>query len=539
MNAENRDPQGTLAGLNLNLESVLNLAADAILMLSEDQRILFFNESASRLFGYTPDEVMGQPLDLLLPERFVRVHREQVQHFGQENEVSRQMAHRQPVWGRRKDGRELPLEISISRQVQSGQITYAAIAHDITERLQAYALLERRVEERTRELERRRQVAEGLHETLALLNSHRSLSETLAHIVARACQEFSAEAGAIFHLGDDAQMLVVQEAQGLPDDYVRYATLPVTPEVLGQAVASRQPLLIPNMPEKLQAFSHQLELLPWQVSLRLAERYPVLLAVPLFIRDEFYGAITLYFQAVSAFSAEELQVAMMVGHQAALAIENARLYQQVQALAALEERQKLARELHDSVSQMLYGIALSARTARAWLAREPAKAAEPLEFCLSLAEAGLKEMRALIFELRPESLKLEGLVAAISQHAAAWQARYGIPILLTLGQEPRLPLAAKEALYRVTQEAFQNTLRHAQAAHVYVRLSEADQRVALEVKDDGRGFNQTAVFPGHWGLRSMQERMEQVGGRLVVESASGQGTCIRAYVPLGESGAQA
>jgi signal transduction histidine kinase len=119
----------------------------------------------------------------------------------------------------------------------------------------------------------------------------------------------------------------------------------------------------------------------------------------------------------------------------------------------LEERQRLARELHDSVSQALYGIALGARTARKRLDSDPSNLAEPLDYVLTLAEAGLTEMRALIFELRPDSIETEGLVAALGRQVAATRARYGVAVNAELADEPEVPVATKEALYRIAQEA--------------------------------------------------------------------------------------
>src|SRR5690606_4762228 len=145
--------------------------------------------------------------------------------------------------------------------------------------------------------------------------------------------------------------------------------------------------------------------------------------------------------------------------------ENARLYEQALSLAALEERQRLARELHDSVSQALYGIALGARTARTLLDRAELAAeqtetlASPLDYVLSLAEAALTEMRALIFELRPESLAMEGLVVALTRQGDALEARHNVAVTTAFGPEPELPLSTKEALFRVAQEALHNVVK--------------------------------------------------------------------------------
>jgi signal transduction histidine kinase len=218
-------------------------------------------------------------------------------------------------------------------------------------------------------------------------------------------------------------------------------------------------------------------------------------------------------------------------NQVAVAIENARLYRQAQALAATQERQKLARELHDSVSQALYGIALGARTADEIIRQAPETTkslSEPIAYILDLVEAALAEMRALIFELRPESLEKEGLVVALQKHIAAVQTRYKIPISLNNPSEPVLPLSKKEACYRVAQEAIQNSIKHAQASHITVLLTEEDQRYCLQIIDDGRGFDALKEYPGHLGLKSMHERIERLEGELRIDSTPGSGTAISA-----------
>jgi signal transduction histidine kinase len=195
-------------------------------------------------------------------------------------------------------------------------------------------------------------------------------------------------------------------------------------------------------------------------------------------------------------------------------------------VAALEERQRLARELHDSVSQALYGIALGARTAQTQLERDPTKLAEPLDYILSLAEAGLSEMRALIFELRPESLQNEGLVAALTKQSDALRARYKLDVITHFGPEPDIPLETKEALYRVAQEALHNIAKHAHASGVELSLWNKDERLTLEIKDNGKGFDTTREYPGHLGMKSMPERVTQIGGEFHIESQPGEGTII-------------
>jgi len=220
-----------------------------------------------------------------------------------------------------------------------------------------------------------------------------------------------------------------------------------------------------------------------------------------------------------------------VADQAAVVVENARLFSEARGKAALEERQRLARELHDSVSQALYGIALGANTALEIAEHDPERVADPLEYVLSLAEAGLAEMRALIFELRPESLEAEGLVAALEKQAAALRARHEMVVETVLCEEPEATPEAKEAAYRIAQEALHNTVKHARATRVEIKMECAPERITIEVSDDGVGFDPEGDFPGHLGLRSMRERASRLGGTLEVESALGGGTRIRARIP--------
>jgi signal transduction histidine kinase len=254
------------------------------------------------------------------------------------------------------------------------------------------------------------------------------------------------------------------------------------------------------------------------------------LGVPLRNQDRVVGLLSMSRDEPACFTEQHARHALSIADQAALAIENARLYERVQTTAALEERQRLARELHDSVSQALYGIGLGARTAKAVLERDPERAKEPIEYVLSLAEAGLTEMRALIFELRPESLETEGLVAAIEKQVSATSARYGIDVDAQLCAEPDAPLDVKEAMYRIAQEALHNTVKHAHATAVELRLTCDDGAMVLHVHDNGSGFDPAGDFPGHLGLKSMRERMTRLRGTFDVDSAPGAGTRIHARV---------
>jgi signal transduction histidine kinase len=212
--------------------------------------------------------------------------------------------------------------------------------------------------------------------------------------------------------------------------------------------------------------------------------------------------------------------------------ETERARQRAHDLAALEERTRLARELHDSVSQALYGIGLGAQTAFRSLDKNPVAVRESIEYVLTLAAAGLAEMRALIFELRPESLETEGLAIALAKQGASIQARHGIQVQIELGDEPELVLATKESLYRVAREALHNVVKHANATRVTVRMRCDDSSLQLDVIDNGVGCETNKEFPGHLGLHSMRERVMQLGGQISIESKVGEGTQLTVTMPV-------
>lgn len=212
-----------------------------------------------------------------------------------------------------------------------------------------------------------------------------------------------------------------------------------------------------------------------------------------------------------------------------------RLNEQIQHLTEVEERNRLARELHDSVSQALYGIGLGARTAQAMWETDKAITKESIDYVLTLAEAALVEMRALIFELRPESLENEGLVTVLSKQGAALQTRHGLDVEIDLCDEPPLPLKYKESLYRIAREALHNIIKHAGATRVALRLKHASPYVMLEIVDNGIGFDTQQEFPGHLGLQSMRERIMTLGGEMHLNSAPGSGTQLLVKVCYAEA----
>jgi signal transduction histidine kinase len=255
--------------------------------------------------------------------------------------------------------------------------------------------------------------------------------------------------------------------------------------------------------------------------------WAMMAVVPMVYRGEAVGLLIVPYPIGEPPDEHEVSFLEAISDQAAVAFENARLFEHARQAAVTEERQRISRELHDSVSQALYGISLGAQTARELLDIDPSSAREPIEYVQALAVAGLAEMRAMIFELRPEALETEGLVAALGRQAAAVRARHKLTVEDDLPSEPDIAIDAKQMLYRVCQEALQNAVKHARATHLSLRLANVSNVLTLEIRDNGRGFDAGASFPGHLGLTSMRERAQREGGVIEIESEPGAGTLVR------------
>ena len=259
------------------------------------------------------------------------------------------------------------------------------------------------------------------------------------------------------------------------------------------------------------------------------------LAVPIKLKGEVIGVLDAQSDEVNAFDESDLSLLQSMADQAAIAIENARLYEQARRLAVVEERQRLARELHDSVTQALYGTTLYAEAAARQLADGQVDlVGEHLRDLRDTAQEALREMRLLIFELRPSILESEGLVPALRARLEAVEQRAGLAVELRVTGDRVLPPDVEEGFYRIAQEALNNALKHACAYRVRVSLHQGQKRAVLEIADDGRGFDpSTSVEGGGLGLDGMIERAAKMGGELVLDSAPGTGTRIRVEVAYG------
>jgi signal transduction histidine kinase len=430
-----------------------------------------------------------------------------------------------------------------------GEIFVNALEHKrAQEALQrANLTLEARVKARTQEIERRQRVAEGLRDILAALNSDRPIGEILDYLVTQACVLLNSSACALYRVSQEEQRILIEASFGLPEPFLAIKSLPLHAwRFLGHGEPGglrfdRQPHAIPDLVSgdsglvpAWVADEQEPVSAPAVCAWRQAtiDHYRALLTVPLVIKEEFYGSLGFYYTDPRPFSQEDIRLGMSFGNQAALAIENARLRVQAEQAAILQERSRLARDLHDSVTQLLYSLTLLVEAGRR-LARsgELRRVDEALARLGQISQQAFKEMRLLVYELRPLALKRAGLVRALQQRLDTVERRAGIETTLTVEGNVELPARLEEELYHIAQEALNNALKHAAATTISVGITADEQHITIDIRDDGKGLDlSTASGEGGIGLSSMRERAEKLGSTLSITSVPGQGTTVKVTV---------
>jgi ligand-binding sensor domain-containing protein/signal transduction histidine kinase len=397
-----------------------------------------------------------------------------------------------------------------------------------------YWLRVRNVEARSRELER--QVAERSRDLNALLEAehrraeqfrvigevgHRitsimTVDELLEQVVSLLKEAFDYSVVGIGLIEEDelvyrAGAAAFRDGSQLDEPL----QIKVGEEGIGGWVAqSGEPLLVPDVDQE-----------PRYLPVPQAPETRSELAVPLKVKDEVIGVLDVESDDLDAFDESDVAVVQSLTHQIAVAVDNARLFEQTQHLAATRERQRLARDLHDAVTQTLFSASIIAEVLPRIWERDPEEGQRRLAEVRELTRGALAEMRMLLLELRPAALADAELGDLLRQLGEATTGRARVPVDVQIeGEYAHMSLDVKVALYRIAQEALNNVAKHSGAGQATVRLCCGPERIALHITDDGRGFDVGAVPPTHLGVGIMRERAEAIGAQLVIDSKPGRGT---------------
>lgn len=386
--------------------------------------------------------------------------------------------------------------------------------------------LERLVRERTEQYRRRNQEIEALYHADERMHRYLAVEQVLQALVDVAVELLAAGKSAVFTWDENRERLWMRVANGFSTEAMAQLSFACEEGIIGDVAANGQPVHIGDTAEYLRWPRERPEIMQAYV----AEGIRSLLCIPLSLDQRVFGVFTVCSAEPGAFDEDTLRLFLALAQRASLSIENAQLFEQTRELAVIEERGRLARDLHDSAKQKAFAALAQLGTARTVAESNPAAAKRHLGEAENLVYDVLQEMIFLIQEMYPVALKERGLATALREYIFEWENRSDIPVDLNIAGGQRLPLQIEQALYRIVQEALANIARHSQASKVEISLIYRPKAIDLLIADNGQGFDLLRKQNG-MGLCSMQERVAMVNGELTIDSAPGKGTRIAIKTP--------
>ncbi len=398
--------------------------------------------------------------------------------------------------------------------------------------------LETLVAQRTREIEQRRQELEALYRADAELHRHLRLDQVLQALVDIAVDILHADKSSLMVWDDRREKLTVRVARGFrPENLARMSFVPGEGTV-GHVAATGEPVIVGDARADPRLIG--------RATITEPEGIRSFMQVPIEVGGEVFGVFSADYVQPHAFGDDEQRLFIALAQRAALAIDTAQLYEQSKELAVVQERSRLARDLHDAVTQTLFSASLIAEALPTLWEDDQDEGRQLLQELRQLSRGALAEMRTLLLELRPAALVEANLSSLLHQLAEAVTGRTGVPVAVTVDGHCELPADVHVALEGKAQEALNNVVKHAHAGRVAVglrctpvaldpppcrdegtdRTRSVGMRVELRVTDDGCGFDQGCVSPDRLGLRIIRERAQAIGATLTIRSRPGHGTQI-------------
>ncbi len=468
------------------------------------------NPTACEMHGYTRQEFIGQnPVVFMLPESHAQFM-EQVRTAEPGRVFESLVVHIH------RDGSRFHVEVRRSVINFQGRPCLLSVVRDVSQRIQTEKSLSEKIEIQLREQATLLAISHTLASTLEfqpglILDQLREIIE-YTH-----CGLFGLEDSTLFTLA----------LRGTPqlEDSSPFRIRLQEPEALEALFNGRRPIRIADIWSN-NAQAQFLRALLSDGSAALLEGMQSWMWVPLAVKGRIIGGVGLAHETRDYFTRHHEDLALSVANQAAITMVNTELNRQAQALAVLEERQRLARNLHDAINQSLFSAGLIAEVLPRLWDRDQEEARRSLEDLRKLTRGAMAEMRALLAELRPSTLTDAELGDLLHLLANAFSGRTNVPAKVSVVGQGVLPADVQVAIYRVCQEALNNIAKHAGASLVQIDLKQEETSIELSIHDDGQGFDPEQTASGHYGLSMMHERAEGVGAHLSITSQPGHGTEI-------------
>jgi two-component system nitrate/nitrite sensor histidine kinase NarX len=501
-------------------QNIFEAASDGLIITDlETGLVVEANPAACKMYGYTRHEFIG-----LHHSRFI--HPDSINQFAKYVQaIQSQDAGVALQTHYRRDNSQFYVELSGKAYTDQGHVYLLSVVRDVSQRVHAEQLLQQRVEARTREQATLLEISQTLASALELQPG--LILDQLRVII----DYTHAGLFKLFKLEDSTlAALAVRGPQPLEKAMPIQIRLQ-SPEALPMLFHGQRSTRIADVQSSDPPARLLHSLLDDQASI-LLEGVQSWMWVPLTIKSRMVGAIGVAHVDRNYFTAHDADLALTVANQAAITMVNAELYEHAHTLAVLQERQRLARNLHDAVNQSLFSAGLIAEVLPRLWERNPEEGRQSLEDLRRLTRGAQADMRLLLAELRPSTLTDAKLGELLLLLGNALAGRTNLPIHVTvtgqdaLNEQTLLPADVQVALYRLCQEGLNNIAKHAGASRVDIQLHYETGAVELRIRDDGRGFDPKQTPPGHYGLSMMHERATAVGATLSITSQPGQGTEI-------------
>jgi PAS domain S-box-containing protein len=495
-------------------EQFRNIAEQSpnMIFISQNDKIAFINRQSTEIMGYSQEELTATDFDLLslvAPESIEMVK----SNFSRLIQGEELQAKEYTLLTRA--GERVEVIIALRLINYQSERAILGIVTDVTRLKRMEVALQKSIDEQELLLDSTRKMTTALE------------LESLFEVIFDQLRHFIKYNDAVVWMreGDGFVIRASRTSEGRESLLGLYYKLDALPFLVEEMMITKEPIIIDDMSNSIELIQE----IESAVGRSLKEYVPAgtsLICLALFAKDRVFGLIVLTYNQSGYHSRESLAVMQAFGNHAAIAIDNARLHQQVQQAAVLEERDRLARDLHDAVTQTLFSASVIAKSLPDIWEKDPAIGRTYLEQLPRLLQGALAEMRTLLIELRPSALRDKTLGQLLELLADAARAHTGAIVSLNVESECPLPEDVTIALYRIAQESLNNVAKHAEASEVNVRLICDPEEVVLHIADDGYGFDPETIPPGHLGVGIMRERAQKIGATFQIDSKSGDGTIV-------------
>jgi PAS domain S-box-containing protein len=500
-----------IKGRERHYQSIFEVASDGLIIHDlETGLVVEANPAACTMYGYSGNEFVGLPLTRIIDSKSSHNLAKYVQ------EVQSQGVYETLQLHTRRDSSQFYAELCGTVYMDQGRTFLLIIVRDVSQRVHTEQSLQQRVEARTREQSTLLEISQTLASAL-------ELQPGLILDQMRVIIDYT-HAG-LFKLEDTRLVALAVRGQQWPEDAMPFHIQLENSEELATLFNGQRSSRIGDVQSSDLPARFLRSLMDDQASI-LLQGVRSWMWVPLAIKDRMIGAIGVAHAKRNYFTAHDADLALTVANQAAITMVNAELYEHAHTLAALQERQRLARNLHDAVNQSLFSAGLIAEVLPRLWERDPDEGRRSLEDLRRLTRGAQADMRLLLAELRPATLTDTEMGDLLRLLGNALAGRTSIPVRVIVTGEGKLPADVQVALYRLCQEGLNNIAKHAGASQVDLLLQYEPGAVELRIRDNGRGFDPGQALPGHFGLSMMRERATAVGATLSINSQAGHGAEI-------------